>query len=189
MIESEFKVMLTAEQYDKLRSLYEWDRELTQTNYYYDTEALSLVGAHITCRVRRIDGVHYLQMKLPTGVDYSRVELEKELGGELPDALSAAMLNELSGRSDMPDVKLLGGLTTFRSVKKLDGAEIDLDKSSYFGKTDYELEIEFTDETAARSLLDELTAAAGIVRTSYVCLGKLHRFLAEYDNDLKGATT
>lgn len=179
MIESEFKVMLTEQQYDAIRSMYEWDRAFEQTNYYYDTAALELISAHITCRVRFIDGVHYLQMKLPTGVAHSRIELEKELGAELPEALSADVLNVLSGRSDMPDVKLLGGLTTFRSVKKLDGAEIDLDKSSYFGKTDYELEIEFTDEAAARIILAELTQAAAVEKSGDVCLGKVHRFLRE----------
>ena len=182
MIESEFKVMLTEEQYEKIRAMYQWDREIEQTNYYYDTEDISLISSHITCRVRRIDGVHYLQMKLPTGVEYSRVELEQELGSELPDTLSSQMLCSLSGRNDMPEVQLLGGLTTFRSVKRFDGAEIDLDKSSYFGKTDYELEIEFTDETAARRLLSDISQLVGLVQSSDMCLGKAHRFLKEYMN-------
>lgn len=180
MIESEFKVMLTEEQYSSVHSMYGWDKEIEQTNFYYDTAGLSLIGSHITCRVRRIDGVHYLQMKLPTDVAYSRIELEQELGAELPRELSADVLNALSGRSDMPDVKLLGGLTTYRSVKKLDGAEIDLDKSSYFGRTDYELEIEFTDEAAARIILAEIRQASGIAPSGDICLGKIHRFLNEY---------
>lgn len=177
MIENEFKVMLTEEQYNVIRSMYEWDRVTEQTNHYYDTAEMQLVKAHITCRVREIKGVHYLQMKLPTGVEFSRTELEKQLGEQLPESLSAEMLNALSGRSDMPDVKRLGSLTTHRSIKQLDGAEIDLDKSSYFGKTDYELEIEFTDETAARRLLAEIKAAAGIESSGEVSLGKIHRFL------------
>lgn len=172
--------MLSQQQYECIHGMYEWDNEITQTNFYFDTEDLQLVSAHITCRVRRIDGVHHLQMKLPTGVSYSRVELEQELGSELPDALGADMLNALTGRNDMPDVKLLGELTTRRSIKRAHGAEIDLDKSSYFDRTDYELEIEFTDERAARSLLMEITQAAGIERSEVVCLGKMHRFLEEY---------
>ena len=182
MIESEFKVMLTEEQYEKIRAMYQWDREIEQTNYYYDTEDISLISSHITCRVRRIDGVHYLQMKLPTGVEYSRVEREQELGSELPDTLSSQMLCSLSGRNDMPEVQLLGGLTTFRSVKRFDGAEIDLDKSSYFGKTDHEREIVFTDEAMARILLAEISQAASLVPDGDVCLGKVHRFLKEYMN-------
>ncbi len=182
MIESEFKVLLTQEQYSHIRTLYEWDSEVTQTNFYYDTDGLELTERHITCRVRRIGEEHFFQMKLPTGVDYSRVELEQALGGELPEALSGGMLNALSGRDDMPDVRLLGGLTTIRSVKKLAGAEIDLDKSEYFGRTDYELEIEFTDEAAAREILKELASEAGLPPSGEVCLGKIHRFLREYKN-------
>ncbi len=180
MIESEFKVMLTQEQYSKIHSMFQWDSELEQTNFYYDTQELVLSGRHITCRVRRIGEQHFFQMKLPTEVALSRVELEQALGEVLPKALSAAMLNSLSGRDDLPDVSLLGGLKTFRSVKKLAGAEIDLDKSEYFGKTDYELEIEFTDEQTAERLLDEICTAAGLVPHSNICLGKIHRFLKEY---------
>ncbi len=179
MIESEFKVMLTEEQYEAIRSMYAWDGETEQTNHYYDTAELQLINAHITCRVREIKGVHYLQMKLPTGVEFSRTELEQELGKQLPEALSAQLLNALSGRSNMPDVSRLGSLTTHRSIKRFDGAEIDLDKSSYFGVTDYELEIEFTDEAAARRLLAEIKSAAGIESSGEVCLGKIHRFLRE----------
>ena len=179
MTENEFKVMLTEEQYNSIRTMYEWDGETEQTNHYYDTADMQLVKAHITCRVREIKGVHYLQMKLPTGVEYSRTELEQELGAQLPEALSSQLLNALSGREDMPDVKRLGSLTTHRSIKRFDGAEIDLDRSSYFGKTDYELEIEFTDEAAARRLLAEIKSAAGIESSGEVCLGKIHRFLVE----------
>lgn len=180
MVENEFKLMLTEEQYTKLYSMYGWDKEYTQTNYYFDTPSLELISSHVTCRVRYVGGEYYLQMKLPNGEDYSRIELEQKLGDALPYKLTAGELKELSGRDDMPDVGLIGELRTLRSIKRFKGAEIDLDKSSYFGKTDYELEIEFTDEATARKLLSELTQAAGIEAASDVCLGKIHRFIAEY---------
>ncbi len=180
MVENEFKLMLTEEQYTKLYSMYGWDKEYTQTNYYFDTPSLELISSHVTCRVRFVGGEYYLQMKLPNGADYSRIELEHKLGDALPFKLTAEELNELSGRDDMPDVGLIGELRTLRSIKRFKGAEIDLDKSSYFGKTDYELEIEFTDEAVARELLSELKQAAGIEVTNDVCLGKVHRFIAEY---------
>ena len=37
MIENEFKVILTREQYETLLSFYKWDKVIEQTNYYYDT--------------------------------------------------------------------------------------------------------------------------------------------------------
>ncbi len=181
MIENEFKVMLTEEQYSKIHSMFAWQKEIEQTNYYFDTADLSLVNAHITCRVRLIDGKYLLQMKLPNGAAYSRIEIEQELGDTLPGTLSGQQLSALCGKEDMPDVKLIGELKTMRSVKKFgDAAEIDLDKSTYFGKTDYELEIEFTDEATARAVLAEITLNAGLTPKGDVCLGKIHRFIAEY---------
>ena len=182
MVENEFKLMLTEQQYTKLYSMYGWDKEFTQTNYYFDTSSLDLINLHITCRVRLVEGAYFLQMKVPNGAQHSRIELEQHIGDALPFMLSAEELNNLSGKDDMPDVKLVGELTTFRSIKKFKNAEIDLDKSSYFGKTDYELEIEFTDEQAARELLKEIKQILGIETSGDVCLGKVHRFIAEYKN-------
>lgn len=183
MVENEFKIMLSVEQYQRLRSAFEWDRVITQTNHYYDTEDLSLSPRHITCRVRKIAEECFLQMKLPNGAAYSRIELEKRLGTEVPEELSEELLNELAGEyvgERLPAVKRLGALTTERCVKEFEGAELDLDRSSYFAVTDYELEIEFTDENAARELLLMVKRTAGITESAEVCTGKVHRFLQEY---------
>lgn len=179
MIENEFKLMLTEKQYDDILSMFKWDNEITQTNYYYDTQELELSEQHITCRVREINGEYYLQMKLPADKLYSRVELEKQLSS-LPQMLSGKELDSLCGRSGLSDVKMLGGLTTVRSVKKYNGAEIDLDRSTYFSKTDYELEIEFTDEHTARNLLTQIVEQLGLELDGDVCIGKARRFLTEY---------
>lgn len=179
MIENEFKIMLDLENYEKLLSLYEWDEVIVQTNHYYDTADLSLSSLHITCRIREIAGEFFLQMKLPADRLYSRVELERKLY-KLPETLTGEELSALSGREGLPDVKYLGSLKTTRSVYRFGGGEIDLDKSEYFGKTDYELEIEFTDERAAREVLSQITERLGVKTTSEVCTGKVRRFLEEY---------
>lgn len=182
MIENEFKVMLTEQQYGKVLSMFGWDCSAMQVNHYYDTKELALSSGHITVRVREKGGRYFLQVKLPNGADFSRIELEKELDG-IPGEISAETLNSLAGGNapmTLPAVSRLGTLSTLRSVKHIAGAEIDLDKSEYFGKTDYELEIEFTDESAARSVMDEICSAAGISRSGDVCTGKIHRFLAEF---------
>lgn len=179
MIENEFKIMLTSTQYEKLLSLYDWDKTIAQTNHYYDTDELLLSEMHITCRVREIDGAYFLQMKFPGAAEFSREELEKPLDA-LPETLETDELLNPRGQA-LPDVKRLGALTTKRSVKRFDGVEIDLDMSTYFGRTDYELEIEFTDETAARKLLAEITEKLDIQPNSEVCTGKIRRFLEEYN--------
>lgn len=177
MIENEFKIMLTKEQYEKLLGLYDF-KTFTQTNHYYDTAELEMSARHVTVRVREVDGGFFLQMKLPTGVEYSRTELSTELSA-LPEALTGAELSMLAGGA-FPDVKRLGALTTVRSVRKFDGGEIDLDRSSYFGKTDYELEIEFTNEQAAREILAEIRRELQLPENGELCAGKVRRFLEEY---------
>ena len=177
MIENEFKIMLNKAQYEKLLEIYDF-KTIVQVNHYYDTDDLQMSERHITVRVRELDGKCFLQMKLPTGVDHSRVELSQELDS-LPETLGAEELTALSG-AECPDVTRLGALKTTRSVWKFDGGEIDLDRSEYFNKTDYELEIEFTDEQAARAVLSEVTEKLGIGIGSDVCTGKIRRFLEEY---------
>ena len=177
MIENEFKIMLTKEQYEKLLAKYAF-ATLTQVNHYYDTDDLEMSSRHVTVRVRELGGKFFLQMKLPTGRDFSRVELSRELDA-LPDVLSAELLKSLSNE-DCPELKRLGSLSTTRSVCKFDGGEIDLDRSEYFGKVDHEVEIEFTDENAARTVLDEITSALDIKPNSNVCTGQIRRFLEEY---------
>ncbi|MDE6726378.1 MAG: CYTH domain-containing protein [Oscillospiraceae bacterium] len=182
MIENEFKLMLTEEQYGQLRGAYDFNT-ITQTNHYYDTNDLQMSEKHITVRVRELDGRFFLQMKLPTGVDFSRVELSRELD-ELPDEISGELLRSLSGE-ELPALKRLGALSTTRSIWEFDGGELDLDRSEYFGKVDYEAEIEFTDEQAARAVLAEIKKKLGITASSDVCTGKLRRFLEEYRKQLQ----
>ena len=181
MIENEFKIMLTEEQYNAIHAMYEWDSEKRQVNSYYDDPELTCSERHITVRVREVTGRFFLQMKLPAAASdngaVSRVELEQEISA-IPAEIPSAELKNLSGES-LPDVKLLGALCTFRSVKRFPGAEIDLDRSEYFGRTDFELEVEYTDESAAEAILAKISAKVHLDRNAPVT-GKIRRFLAEY---------
>ena len=169
--------MLTKEQYEKLSEIYDF-KTIVQVNHYYDTDDLQMSARHITVRVRELDGKFFLQMKLPANAEFSRVELEKELDG-VPEILAGFVLTAVFD-VDCPELKHIGTLKTTRSIWKFDGGEIDLDRSEYFDKTDYELEIEFTDEQAARAVLSEIREKIGISESSEVCTGKVRRFLEEY---------
>lgn len=183
MIENEFKVMLDKDGYEKLLKLYSFET-VEQTNHYYDTDGLTMSEKRITVRVRELDGKCFLQLKLPTGITHSRVELSEETDG-VPETISSGTLKALAGEYSLgevefSDVKRLGALKTTRSVHRFSGGEIDLDKSEYFGRIDYEVEIEFTDENAARTVLNEITQKLGISPDSDVCTGKIHRFMEEW---------
>ena len=54
MIENEFKIMLTEEQYNAIHAMYEWDSEKRQVNSYYDDPELTCSERHITVRVREV---------------------------------------------------------------------------------------------------------------------------------------
>lgn len=177
MIENEFKIMLTEKQYEELLVSYDF-KTIVQTNHYFDTKDLQMSARHITVRVRELDGKFFLQMKLPTEVNFSRVELSRELES-LPETLSGEELTSLSG-VECPAVKRIGALKTTRSIWKFDGGELDLDRSEYFDKTDHELEIEFTDEGSARAVLSEITQKHGVSPGSDICIGKVRRFIEEY---------
>ena len=188
MIENEFKIMLNREQYEKLLAVYEWDEVISQTNHYYDDkESLFLSEQGITCRIREIDGKFVLQMKFPpaeNAAEYSRMEQEIPLD-HLPDVIGLHDVPDeayLSQPHDVRGVSCLGSLKTTRNVHRFEGGEIDLDKSEYFGKIDYEIEIEFTDENNARKVLDEIKEKLDIEPNSLVCTGKIHRFINEYKN-------
>ena len=118
---------------------------------------------------------------MPAGREFSRVELSEKLPS-LPEIITKDELLKLSGR-ELFDVKRIGQLFTKRCVKRFDGAEIDLDKSVYFSKTDYEVEIEFTDENAAREILSEIKSRIDMNGAQDVCAGKVRRFLEEFQKN------
>lgn len=186
MIENEFKIMLDFGRYEKLLGMYEWNEVIEQTNHYYDSDNMLLSHLHITCRVREIAGKYFLQMKFPGAAEYSRVEMEKPLD-TLPEEIDAdkVLRPHPHGHPMLPKVKRLGALKTTRNVYRFGGGEIDLDKSEYFGKTDYELEIEFTDEKSAGRKLEEIKTKLDIEPNSVVCAGKIRRFLEEYSKNIK----
>lgn len=174
-VENEFKIMLDKSEYEKILAMYEFT-SIVQTNHYFDTDDLEMSSRHTTVRVREIDGKCFLQVKFPTEVSFSRVEFCGEVDG-VPKSISAERLKSLTG-ADMPDVRRLGALKTTRNIHRFDGGEIDLDCSEYFGVTDYELEIEFSNEQKARAVLDEIRAS--VPANGEVCSGKFHRFIDEF---------
>ena len=192
MIENEFKIMLSKEQYDAIHTLYSWDSEVEQVNWYYDSESGELSGRHITCRVRTLGGRFYLQVKLPAHENssgaVSRIELERELTS-IPEFISGQELSEFSGAAGLPDVKLLGSLSTYRSVKRFNGAEIGTqlaDVSVDGALCTVVLSEEFaacdTDEASAQAVIFEIEQQVTLDRKAPVT-GKIRRFLAEYQKN------
>jgi len=147
MLEFEKKVMLTEEEYNCLMKLKDiFVDSFVQANYYYDSDDYEMNAMGITCRIREKDGVYQATIKAHQSKESecSRENSQTVLS-EYDDSLFRNM-----------DLKMQGFLITYRCIMfSHAGVEIVIDKNSYLGITDYELEIEYAVEKKqqAESLL------------------------------------
>ena len=142
MTELEKKLLLTEDEYDYLMEHLGYDSPLipkpitTQVNYYFDTDDFSMNRQNTTCRIRLKDGKYKATMKKHASSGNQSTETEMEIRNGL----------ESNAFTDM-GLKLQGELVTKRCVVLKDAnCEAVLDKNEYLGQTDYELEIEYTQD-------------------------------------------
>ncbi len=138
MNEFEQKIMLTEAEYDRmLEVLGSMSRPSTQINHYYDTEDLSMNTQNVTCRVRVKNGKYQATMKVHIPDSDCSVEIDMPTPCSIDDNVFIAM-----------GLKYQGKLTTDRSIIFQNGEfELALDKNTYLGVVDYELEIEHLGST------------------------------------------
>lgn len=176
MLETELKSLLSKKQYEALLTMFDYSREVTQTNSYYISPDNALKAHGITFRIRTIDDVHTVQIKKHInkqgGLQVSE-EAEFKIN-DIPYEFTDEEVYLYTGYKTT--ASLIGDLTTLRmSCMYCDGVEICLDKSTYLGKTDYEIEIEYT-SNVPDELIDKLSEI-GITFNSPTP-GKYSRFLS-----------
>lgn len=135
MLEYEKKILLTAKEYSLLiESFYEGAIHKIQTNYYYDTDDFEINKLGITCRVRMKNGVFETTIKKHNKNDINcSCEDTRIVSNEFDDSFFKK-----------EGLKLKGSLVTERTMIFSDSiVEVVLDKNTYLGTTDYELEIEY----------------------------------------------
>lgn len=175
MLETELKCMLSEETYLKLVSMFNWDSIKEQTNSYYSDSENTLKKSGITFRIRTIDNISKIQIKQHKNSNSPlQVCEETEYDTEsIPKHFSADHVEQLTGIHT--DVSLLGSLTTLRhSFMYNNSTEICLDKSTYLDRTDYEIEIEYT-ESVPSELMEKLKDAG--VSFGEPAVGKCTRFM------------
>lgn len=175
MLETELKCMLTYEQYNQIRLMFDWDCVKEQVNHYYSDSQNLLKRNGITLRVRTKDGINKIQVKKHTNtVSSLQVSEETEFEtGNIPDDFSCDEVEKMTGLA--VSATLLGSLSTLRhSLFYAEGVEICLDKNDYINKTDYEIEIEYT-EKIPLELLDKLKECG--VEFTDIAVGKCTRFM------------
>lgn len=172
MIENELKFIITKEQYYKAQDRIKWDEIIEQVNYYYtDNE-----NENITIRVREKRDKYYLQVKIPLSEDKG-IHIKKEFTKEIfdiPPIILGTELSELTGEK-INNASYIGKLKTTRLRKKINQAELCLDKNEYLGITDYEVEIEYLDVKSREECLAQIQLCALSLENTKVS-GKYTRF-------------
>ncbi len=139
MNEFEQKIMLTEAEYNHLMMLFgQSDKTVPQTNYYFDTDDLSMNRQNVTCRIRMKNGKYKATIKIHIPDSDCSTEIDLPTPGSTNDNVFTAM-----------GLKLRGELTTERTrLFKNNEFEIELDKNIYLDVVDYELEIEYAAEAS-----------------------------------------
>lgn len=180
MLEFEKKIMLRPKEYKFLINHFSNISDINvQNNYYYDTDMYDMNELGITCRIREKNGKYISTIKAhqPDYKDCS-IEISKTVKGLDDKSLFEGL-----------DLKYQGRLRTTRhKIKTLPGVEIAIDRNTYLGKVDYELEIEYKvgEEKKAFVQLDiigDILAEHDFVGSSYQirkrtdsCISKGERF-------------
>lgn len=137
MIEHEKKLLLEKEEYEMLLDIFcENVSPTRQVNYYFDTDDFYMNSKGITCRIRYKNGEYKAVMKTHRKA-YDECSLETTM-----------KIRRGLRENDFTDMglSLQGCLITERVVMlKTDFHNVVLDKNTYLGYIDYELEIEYLD--------------------------------------------
>ena len=168
MLEYEKKVILTEKEYFAIIELM-CRREpcVTQTNYYFDTDDYSMNHKGITCRIREKNRTYKTIVK-NHGANYTDCSVEVELAETTE--FDPQIFNALG-------LRYQGKLITERIVVHKDSrCKMLLDRNTYLGHTDFELEVEYSkgEERSAQTVLEN-TALALI---SYDLLNNINEFFA-----------
>lgn len=174
--EFEKKILVNKEIYDNFyRCFAARGTSRMHVNYYYDTPNCYFRNRHITCRVRQKEHELVGELKRHAMRGNAEKNLEETFSiKELP----------LSFEAENQKVFLQGNLVTERTeISICKGIELMLDKNTYLGLTDYEIEIEFCEdkENMAEGIMLFLEKWTGFKRSEAIAKSKMNRFFSALD--------
>lgn len=147
-IEIEFKTLLTEKEYNRLMKQFAGNPTDLQTNHYFDTPRFSLKAHGVSLRVRERDN---LEITLKQKKRYETLETTDQItkeqfedfknGGEIPSAEITTQLQPIVKNQRLVNFM---SLSTLRMYFPYNKGVLFIDKSSYLGVVDYELEYEAT---------------------------------------------
>lgn len=165
-VEIEKKNLLTKKEYKLIYEKYNLGDEahFIQSNTYFDTKENRLKDTHAALRIRMKENFAEMTLKTPHGNHLLEInetltfeEADKMItqGSFLPKDSIIEEMKKLGLKSDF-EVHFLTSLKTTRIEKELPNGLLVLDHSFYNGKTDYELEVEATNEQDATQVFQKI---------------------------------
>lgn len=184
--EYESKTLLHVSDFQALYTFFKIENPqgVTQHNHYFETTAFDLKEAGSALRIREKNGTSTLTLKQPAK-DGGLLEThqlvsenEKKVAineNKLPDGDVLQRVQDL--QIEARNLQFIGTLTTERLEFPYGEGTVCLDKSSYLGKVDYELEFEGTSMDHAEETLSSILNLTNIQRKKTP--NKVARFFAQ----------
>lgn len=184
MLEKEYKSIITEEKYNAVKNYFDWDWIKEQTNNYYTDDNGLFFKNKIMFRVREKDGKAVIQVKTKKSTDTS-LQICEENEFPADDICSTGVPDIIDSPERYTGIKTesirrMGAAKTLRCSKMWDKhTEICLDRTIYFDKCDYEIEIEYTSDDIPAELKQILNGLG--ITFDKKAVGKFSRFLNEYN--------
>ncbi|WP_071130788.1 CYTH domain-containing protein [Enterococcus timonensis] len=153
-LEIEFKTLLTKQNYEKLQQDLQLPAQeaVWQKNYYFDTYKTHLKHRHCSLRLREFTNSGELTLKVPQSS--GKLEITDLLTSEQVAQIASGKFLKQGAVADKlaefrihpAKLSVFGQLETWRNELLLPIGLLALDRSVYYGFTDYELELEVENE-------------------------------------------
>lgn len=160
-IEIEAKALVSKADYEKLALKYQKYGVYTQVNHYIDSEDGILSKEKLALRIREKNEHFEMTLKVPLsqGLLEKNCSWSKETfenfrdNGIFPDGDIKKMLNMLDIHTK--SLKIITSLTTDRIDVPYENGKLSIDKNTYSGQSDYEIELEHNNEGDAEKYLEQ----------------------------------
>ena len=179
-MEYEARVMINEEQYINIRKHYlnsKYPKEvIINENFYFDTEDLKLTSSHKVLRMRKINNSKYeltLKIKGENGdIEINHKLTDKEKDDLLENSIISypPILDKLKESNiDPSSIRYITNLKTERLEVRLEYCLLVIDKNYYRNKVDFNLEVESSAKSLAKSQLEEIIKPFGLsIKKDYI---------------------
>ncbi|MGE7366776.1 CYTH domain-containing protein [Desemzia incerta] len=172
-LEIEFKNLLSKSEYNELLNIFNAREKdfFSQENHYFDTADSRLRKLNSGLRIRLLPQSAELTLKTPLGLHLlettDQMTLEEAhayLAGSTikKDGMVGRKLTEMNILIE--DLRIIGSLKTVRFETSVPEGLVVLDKSTYAGKLDYELEFEAQDHHEGLAFFNQFLEKYAIPR-------------------------